>query len=599
MSVESERPARQGRFTLIYIHGRRNNDPGREWFDSLRNAINRSGPGTISDLDFDVVAPDWLPELDSRDTSYFPSPEPSIDDRNSLDTDGADYRKALNDLRQHLAAKNLWSTDEGVLRRVPGSLRDRGAKLVVKATMGEVKAYRDNQYVRNRCLSRVLSELPPEGDAVIIAHSLGSVLLSDLIYLLPPDLRLRMIITIGSPLGLPQFQRQTQAWRSRLPYERVGPWLNLAGRNDPIGSTGLSHAFPDVADNYVSTRWKGARHGHAAPTYLGHDQVAQALFWLADRLETPSAASVKASSSEGSDATVRMRFQYALRAEQSLPMGDAREAFALAREQSARDAALALSDYKRSSQPSVSAEDLLRDNSSRFETIDESEALRMLILLAASDPVEPMPPEAIDEFQQDVKLQALKLTAVDFGGAERWGAAVSQNLDYAIAIQGRPSKFEKELKLRVGLAILERGPYPLWTWASERVTEGLSSGAMKPFGDDVASDSDDLLMPRPTRVEGLGAEERTWLRTSRPEEVSQSVALIHAYILACNELKLHKARDHALRFLFSTRQAIEKELLLLESKDQEDSQVTKWLEIKRDKAIKALSDPRILKFHQA
>ena len=118
----------------------------------------------------------------------------------------------------------------------------------------DAEAYRSSSDRRHAIFHRLLRELPEGGDLVIIAHSLGSVVAADLIYYLPEQFRLRMLVTLGSPLALSPLRDHLNRRRHRFAFEILGPWINLAGTGDLVtGFRGISSHFPEALDVFVDT----------------------------------------------------------------------------------------------------------------------------------------------------------------------------------------------------------------------------------------------------------------------------------------------------------------------------------------------------------
>ncbi|MBK9698225.1 MAG: hypothetical protein IPO80_12885 [Propionibacteriaceae bacterium] len=75
----------------------------------------------------------------------------------------------------------------------------------------DAKRYADDKNVRDsvqHVVVTALEQIPPHSSVVLVAHSLGSVVAVDVLKKLPGDLRIEVLITIGSPLGaVKEFRR--------------------------------------------------------------------------------------------------------------------------------------------------------------------------------------------------------------------------------------------------------------------------------------------------------------------------------------------------------------------------------------------------------
>ncbi len=119
---------------------------------------------------------------------------------------------------------------------------------------------------------------PGGGEFVIVAHSLGSLIAYELLRHLDPDAcRVRMLLTIGSPLGMQEVQDVFRAWGAdplRVP-ACVASWVNVADRLDPVAIDGLLSddieaeggvGIVDFCDWGLNE--ESPRHPHAATGYL-------------------------------------------------------------------------------------------------------------------------------------------------------------------------------------------------------------------------------------------------------------------------------------------------------------------------------------------
>ena len=130
---------------------------------------------------------------------------------------------------------------------------------------------------RNAIQRRVLDAIPDDCELVIIGYSLGSVVAADLLYHLPKSCDLRLMVTMGSPIGLKEISSHLRRVRPP-PFEITGPWLNLVGRANLVAAgRGISRIFPEVLDVYVDTGWRSA---HEPEKYLSQNMLVRAFGWL-------------------------------------------------------------------------------------------------------------------------------------------------------------------------------------------------------------------------------------------------------------------------------------------------------------------------------
>jgi hypothetical protein len=113
---------------------------------------------------------------------------------------------------------------------------------------------------------------------VVVAHSLGSVVAYETLHR-HPELKLDLLLTIGSPLGLRHVvmsrldPRPAQGTGKGTRPPGVARWINIADRGDIVAAAGsLAESFDGVTqDRDISI---GQLAWHAASAYLAHPQVA-------------------------------------------------------------------------------------------------------------------------------------------------------------------------------------------------------------------------------------------------------------------------------------------------------------------------------------
>jgi hypothetical protein len=405
---------------LLFIHGIGNDDPQRTWQAALDRALRREGTETLKARGYRVIAPSYRAELEAEDTHKGEQP-PTTYRKTSKDDyarAGSRYWKELASLertgiRGHVAGG-------GIRSELPA---DALAEQVMPRLFADAVAYRRDASRRNAIYTRLLSEIPPRAELVILAHSLGSVVAADLLYRLPEDARLRMLITLGSPLGLTPMRAHLERKRSRFPYEIAGPWVNLVGREDYVtGYRGLSPVFPEALDVFLDTG-RDPREVHKAVAYLDQSALAHALEWL----ERP--ADSRHHSGPQPDAlpdlllpagllSVVVGAQYALRLERAQERGNTRVRFGEAR------AMLADSIADRAAEAGFRHPILNRltlDNAEylrgRFEQVD------IINLLLTAWTANPIMPYEID-VPTKVRRGALEALAFDLNVPSQWAETI-------------------------------------------------------------------------------------------------------------------------------------------------------------------------------
>lgn len=144
---------------------------------------------------------------------------------------------------QELGPKNIWESITGKIflpvKKGINWLRTSFAAEFVNDVIGyrNATAY---QRIQER-ISVSLNQLPA-GPVTVIAHSLGSVIMSDYIYdrqktsgRFHSGLKLHHFITMGSPLALFALRYGSDLFASPISMEtKDGQWINIFDRDDPI-----------------------------------------------------------------------------------------------------------------------------------------------------------------------------------------------------------------------------------------------------------------------------------------------------------------------------------------------------------------------------
>jgi hypothetical protein len=121
------------------------------------------------------------------------------------------------------------------------------------------------------------------GPFIIIAHSQGSMIAYDVLRRIkPPQLKIPLFITIGSPLGLQEVQDALRQWTDgSLPFPPcVDRWLNVADRLDPVAfDNDISDDFDGAIENVsgIGLNKDSPRHPHSATGYLAVKDVLEAV----------------------------------------------------------------------------------------------------------------------------------------------------------------------------------------------------------------------------------------------------------------------------------------------------------------------------------
>ncbi|TMR92976.1 hypothetical protein [Nonomuraea basaltis] len=174
-----------------------------------------------------------------------------------------------------------WARNRGVGEHITGALKsftgwlltkldDRSAAFAERFAP-EVAAYLTDHVKREKCRQTVADVIRRNRPKVVIAHSLGSVVAYETLWG-HPDLRIDLLITLGSPLGMRNvvFERLLPTpinGRGQRP-PGVRRWVNIADKDDIAAiPPDLGGSFTGIdVEELVNLHWIDF---HTAEKYLG------------------------------------------------------------------------------------------------------------------------------------------------------------------------------------------------------------------------------------------------------------------------------------------------------------------------------------------
>ncbi|MFI7080909.1 hypothetical protein ACIBO1_26750 [Micromonospora sp. NPDC049903] len=247
---------------IVLVHGvaqqqRSADDLENEWLPSLAGGIRTAGQPGLADQLWPIQPTDrwarmafyghlFLTPDQQGDTANLTDAQREIADEIALDwlTNALDSTRARDagTARQELDALHHDPTDaQGIpgttaralaaLDRIPW-IGNAGFHLAARhALIGQAVRYLTEPAIRRAAIASVHAHLDND-TRVVLAHSLGSVVTYEALHDRPQPLPL--LITIGSPLGLPSVIRRLQ----QPPTYPAGVhrWINLADRDDIIAA---------------------------------------------------------------------------------------------------------------------------------------------------------------------------------------------------------------------------------------------------------------------------------------------------------------------------------------------------------------------------
>ncbi|MCX4650264.1 MULTISPECIES: hypothetical protein [unclassified Streptomyces] len=141
----------------------------------------------------------------------------------------------------------------------------------------EVHAYTSRPQTRAAARDRVAAAIAGCGSRVVVSHSLGTVVAYETLHAYP-DLEVELLVTLGSPLGLPSLSRTLEPalrhGKGAKPH-RVGRWVNIADVGDLVAlPSELGGMFP--VDLHQSDDI-GLLDSHTLDAYLSSGMAAAAV----------------------------------------------------------------------------------------------------------------------------------------------------------------------------------------------------------------------------------------------------------------------------------------------------------------------------------
>lgn len=428
--------------SILYLHGVRNDDPEQQWRDALDATLRRSGIKDVGSRGYRIIAPTYLDLLEvarvSQSGAASAIANRPTDSREKLNAAARSYFVNLSRLER--ALDDAPHQHPSWMSRVPSDLL---ADPAIKWKFSEAQRYCEDPKRRRAIISRVLEALPRRGELIILAHSLGSVVAADLLYHLGRDTRVRLLITLGSPLGITKLREHLVRIHKRFPFEVVDAWMNVMGSRDGVtAGPGLNRVFPEVLDIYVDTGdW---RNTHLASSYLDQDVLARAIHWTDEAHDGGQPAALLPDERVPDEVlALSIGFQYGLRLEQCQQKGEARTKFAGARKLVADEARDKLSEmgYKQSILDRLSY-----DNAAFLEgRLGPEVAIQRLVGASMISPIQPYE----IRLKEEVRGRALEDLAQDLGFPASFGkCAISAER------QAREAQDEGFDPMRAGIALL-------------------------------------------------------------------------------------------------------------------------------------------------
>jgi hypothetical protein len=186
------------------------------------------------------------------------------------DRAGVDRDAALAGLTTVERGPERWEVVRALLRKVEQKA-PWVAHLAIGRYTADVKVYLENSFVRSEINNIVLAAMQ-EQPLVVVAHSLGTIV-AYVVLREHPEIRPRLFLTAGSPLGL-------DVIRDNLPVPRAIPadrWLNVSDDDDIVALFPKldERSFVDGIDNITDI--DNGDEPHSIVRYLSDERVGHAI----------------------------------------------------------------------------------------------------------------------------------------------------------------------------------------------------------------------------------------------------------------------------------------------------------------------------------
>jgi pimeloyl-ACP methyl ester carboxylesterase len=267
---ESGADAMQPTPRVVFIHGVNGRKKFKKWLGPLNESLRNAGIGAIDRAEVPEVR--YRHHLGRKRDRNGQRTRVIATDAAVKAAYAANQDELLRLLRDYRRSSKSRLTD------APKPIRRHGAWIIRKwPPFRDAERYRRR---RERVCAEVVKSMGP-GEFIVIGHSLGSVVAADLLTRLESDQHVRLLITVGSPLGAGDWSR---TWRTLTPFPfgKLDAWVNVYNPSDVVtGGVGLRQRTRRVIDipikPFAKTR---SLHGqHRIGPYVSHPAVATAIRW--------------------------------------------------------------------------------------------------------------------------------------------------------------------------------------------------------------------------------------------------------------------------------------------------------------------------------
>jgi len=293
--------------TVLLIHGINNQNNSKEniektWSDALRSGAATAGLTIPDDVKFiaafygDVLFEEtesWNKNKPASSPMSVESPDEDYandevaalylefqkkygisDEQISQELDDQDNFQA-----QKRMAKGIHKSWLKAIARALEKVLPSKGKRVARAFISQAAAYLHKPGLKEKIddlvMTQIIDELPKDEKVVIISHSLGTIVSYDLMRRLRRQVKVKLLLTAGSPLGIEIVKQRLGPPLICLP--NVNKWVNVSDNEDFVALetrlTGETFGCDKITN--IDQLDNGDEDAHDILKYLAHDVVAK------------------------------------------------------------------------------------------------------------------------------------------------------------------------------------------------------------------------------------------------------------------------------------------------------------------------------------
>jgi pimeloyl-ACP methyl ester carboxylesterase len=189
--------------SIVYLHGVGQGVARDDWYRALAKSLEEHGVAVPPLQSKRIIRPSYIDLLQGVGVpaSGVREPTPTIKEPGSRSEKLTNRASFARRQAEAIAGLPEVVTNTGFagVGRFVGQMDPTGFPLPLD--LSDAKHYLRNERVRWSILHKVIDAIGTQRDLIIVGHSLGSLVAIDLLAHLPPDIRIRRLVTIGSPAG--------------------------------------------------------------------------------------------------------------------------------------------------------------------------------------------------------------------------------------------------------------------------------------------------------------------------------------------------------------------------------------------------------------